>query len=126
MKTAMRALELCREYDQLSARITDLTQQIGNCLGQCMVVVNATADSPLNAKGYYTETHLAQALAPAVIDDGFHSPFTAWLDDDDKQQILELCPHCSMAYEHIKARKAAKKRLGAVKRSIRSIGRNQK
>jgi len=118
----LRALDLCREYEQLSVSIVDYTKQIGNCLAQCMISVNATDLTPCNKKGFVM-THLAQAFEPFLSDDEYY-PELQWNDEAVIAEILSGCPHCQQAYAHIQARKAAKKRLGAVKRSIRAIGRS--
>ena len=60
-----RALAACVEYDTLLTHIADLTQNIGNALGQCPIAVNADADSD-----QINPTHLNEALGPYTEDDG--------------------------------------------------------
>lgn len=115
-----RALKACIEYDTLMKRIKELSHGIRDAIGQCPIFNDPNAIP--DARGHYP-THLHQALA-AHDEDGMFHPIRVWLDEDEKREILDQCSHCSMAYEFIQQRRAAKKRLGIIKRSIRSIGRS--
>lgn len=110
-----RALAACIEYDALMTSIADLTQSIGNALGQC----------PNPSRNPSIETHLADALR-RYYTDGEDGPEGFYLSDEEKRPILDQCSHCSIAYDYIQQRRAAKKRLGIVKRQIRFIGRSEK
>lgn len=120
-KQAEKALRLCREYDRLMERIKETTTQIGNALGQCPINVNAPIDAPVDG----IETHLKQAYASFMDDQGHPWKTKMWLDEEEKKEILAECSHCSIAHAYVQDRKAARKALGIVKRQIRMIGRAQ-
>ena len=116
-----RALKACIEYDTLLTRIKELSHGISDAIGQCPIFNDPNAIP--DAHGHYP-THLNQAFQPFLTGDSIFGPVHEWLGDNEKREILDQCPHCSMAYEFIQQRRAAKKRLGIIKRSIRSIGRS--
>jgi hypothetical protein len=123
---ADRALDLCRAYDALSSEIKTLTRLIGECLGQCpRSLIGEAGIAPRSTKKGLPYTHLSEAFELHEDNDSeyFYKHLVA-LDEDEKTEVLAACPHCQTAYRHVKDRRAAKQRLGVVKRAIRSIGRS--
>ena len=120
--SADKALMACIQYDFLLREIDRLTRCIGESLSWCPISINADENTPLTKKGF-VKTHLAQAFEPEIEDDGTMQPCYIWFDDAEITEFLSECPHCTQAYRQIKERKEFKKRLGAVKRTIRMIGR---
>ena len=123
MPKASRALLACVAYDHNLRLISDLTRRIGYKLGACRrgsMPENFAqqADDPKQGT-----THLAEAYTPLVHDDGRFSPVRVWHEEDAQKAIMADCPHCLEAHALIQERKATRKRLGVVKRLIRSIGR---
>jgi hypothetical protein len=119
---AEKALELCREYALLSRRVSDLTTRIAEALALCPVYLDATDDTPTNDKGFY-RTHITEAFEWLVYPGPEGAiPFRYRRSDSEIRRLLNACPACATAYRQIKSRKAARLRLGIVKRSIRALG----
>ena len=118
--TANKALVLCREYDCLMQKVKRLTGSIGDCLAACP---RSEDNEGKSTKKGLPFTHLSEAFEMTYSDG---DDDVVYPSEEDKVEILSVCPHCAAAYEHVKERKAAKKRLGAVKRAIRLIGRERK
>ena len=119
MKTrAERALHLCGEYDRLMGRVKDLTKSIGNALDGCKLA----AEGKVDKKGR-TITHLTEAYASFLDNQGDYWPERMWLDETEQEEVLAQCSSCGIAHLHVQERKAARKALGIVKRQIRMIGR---
>ena len=67
-------------------------------------------------------THLKDAFTPDKDDAGY----TVFMTDAEiREYLFENCDCCLKAYGFVLERKAAKKTLGAVKRSIGAIGRTE-
>ncbi len=113
-----KALDLCREYDRLIERVNNLTKNIGYALKGCRLAEEGKVDN----KGRLV-THLTEAYASYLDNQGDYWPERMWLDEEEQKEVLEKCSSCSMAHHLIQERKAARKALGIVKRQIRMIGR---
>lgn len=119
MKTReQKALHLCCEYDRLMDVIHNLTKSIGQALGNCRLAAKGNIDK----KGRPV-THLTEAYASYLDNQGDYWPEIMWLDEEEQKEVLEKCSSCSIAHHHIQERKASRKALGIVKRQIRMLGR---
>ena len=112
-----KALSICREYDELMSKVSKLTNGSKDSLMACPRSNDPNAKTTVKRLPY---THLSEAFEIQYDEDNEG----AILSEKRKAEILKDCPACSKAYVLVKERKAAKKRLGAVKRAIRLIGRS--
>lgn len=117
---ADKALSLCQEYDSLLSKVSRLTTNIGNKLAACP---RSKDNEGKSTKKGLPFTHLSEAFEMTYSDE---DDDVVYPSEEQKSEILSTCPNCAAAYEHVKERKEAKKRLGAVKRAIRLIGRTRK
>jgi len=120
MKPADKALLACKEYDRLMTAIRANTKDIGDGAECCSRwVSDGTGGHWIPGGGM---THLTEAFEPYE-SDGEHFPTKEWNDEHGALEIIGDCAGCLKAYKAVQERKANRKKLGAVKRSIRAIGR---
>ena len=107
-----RALVACIDYSTTLQAIELETKSIGSWLCLCG---NDHVDGG---------SHLSIALAP--VDSELAPPFTgkvrSYPDDDEVAASISGCIPCQQAFAAIKRRKALRQKLGAIKRTIRAIG----
>ena len=103
-----------------------LGRAIGEALAACSVPIEAAAQ-PFGANmekyqdGTRDRTHLHEAIIYRErCDSGYGS---MGLDADGIEDFVSERDACSRAWVFVKARKAARKELGAARRAIRAIGR---
>lgn len=125
---SVKALKACADYARLNAEIRVLTNAIAEALSKCKGVKGTfgVSEDGMQFGSADDQTHLKDAFTPDIVDSdsGYYGPQKVWLSESEIFDYLrEQCPYCLTAYEHIKARKAARKRFGAVKRAIGAIGR---
>lgn len=127
-----KALKACADYARLSVEIKCRTKAIGDALSKCRGIKGERAEgydfveervTYHDAEGGDT-SHLKEAFA-FDIDDSHPYVLERFYKDESEilEYLREACPYCLTAYEHIQARKAARKQFGIVKRSISAIGR---
>ncbi|MBR8025197.1 hypothetical protein KDX27_42130 [Burkholderia cenocepacia] len=117
-----KALKACADYARLNAEIKQLTKRIGDLLHYCKGV-RGTCGIGADGMQYgdpHDVTHLKHAFTPETDDSGNAVFLTA---EEILEYLNEHCDCCLKAYGAVIERKAAKKQLGAVKRSIGAIGR---
>lgn len=126
---AEKAIAACIAYARAGADVARLTKVIGEALNAC-----ATAHLEKYAgcvtNGEYPpewESHLKQAYEFEEDDDYFGDSRRVYMDAEEQAEFLAQCPHCLAAHTAIQQRKEARKKFGAAKRYVGSIGRrNQK
>ena len=126
-----KALKACADYARLSAEIKCLTRAIGDALSRCRGIKGERPESFDFSEErviYYDaengdHSHLKEAFS-FDIDEDQYSPSRVYKTDAEiRDYLLESCPYCLTAYEHIVRRKQARKQFGIVKRSISAMGR---
>lgn len=127
-----KALKACADYARLSVEIKCRTKAIGDALSKCRGIKGERAEGYdfVEERVTYHDTeggdtsHLKEAFAFDIDDSHPYVPERFYKDESEILEYLrEACPYCLTAYEHIQARKAARKQFGIVKRSISAIGR---
>ncbi|KVL59293.1 hypothetical protein WT01_15810 [Burkholderia cepacia] len=119
-----KALKACADYARLNVEIKQLTKRIGDLLRYCKGV-RGTCGIGADGMQYghpHDVTHLKHAFTPDTDDSG-NAVFMT--DEEVREYLSEHCDCCLKAYGAVIERKAAKKQLGAVKRSIGAIGRTE-
>lgn len=120
MKTqAEKALEACKEYDRLMKAIDNNRQAIGNAT-ECDRYADSDSGPYIPDHGV---THLDEVFAGYDSDDCYFAPLHCHYQRDEALEIIGECEGCRQKYEAIQERKANRKKLAAVKRSIRAIAR---
>lgn len=126
MSTAEKALAAIREYDRLMTAIAQNKADIGDGLDACVRYVDTDEDGrkcehliPGDGK-----SHLAEAFEPRLVSNDYFDQET-YSSPEEIAEILIDCPGCQKAYAAIQERKANRKKLGAVKRAMRMIGRTK-
>jgi len=117
-----KALKACADYARLNSEIKQLTKSIAGALCYCKGVRGTCGigDDGFQYGEHDDPTHLKDAFSGDVDDDGHK----VWMTDMDiRAYLYENCDCCLKAYDFVLERKAAKKSLGVVKRSIGAIGR---
>lgn len=116
-----KALAACKEYDRLMIEIKKNTTTIGDGLEYC------TRREPVPSAPWLKEipegkqSHLAEAFES--FDGGTDFPVRCYHTPEDIKEIIGECSGCLRAYKAVQERKANKKKLGAIRRTIRAIGR---
>lgn len=121
-------MKACADYARLNAEIKQLTKAISSALDYCKGVRGTCGIAADGMKfGEHDDgTHLKEAFTPDVTDDDdvYGGARQLWMTDSEiREYLYENCACCLKAYEFVLERKAAKKALGVVKRSIGAIGR---
>lgn len=117
-----KELMVCADYARLNAEIKRLTKLIADLLRRCKGV-RGTCGIGADGMQYghpNDVTHLKHAFTPDIDDSG-NAVFMT--DEEVREYLYEQCDCCLKAYGAVIERKAAKKQLGAVKRSISAMGR---
>lgn len=117
-----KALKACADYARLNADIKQLTKLISGALHYCSGVRGTcgVGEDGMKYGEHDDDTHLKSAFTPDKNDEGY----AVWMTDAEiREYLFEHCACCLKAYEFVLERKAAKKALGTVKRSIGAIGR---
>ena len=127
-----KALKVCADYAHLSTEIKFRTKAIGDALSKCRGIKGERAEgydfveervTYHDAEGGDT-SHLKEAFAFEIDDSHPYVPERVYKDESEILEYLrEACPYCLTAYEHVQARKTARKQFGIVKRAIGNIGR---
>ncbi|MGF7131942.1 hypothetical protein P3T40_003425 [Paraburkholderia sp. EB58] len=123
MTPEQKALLACTDYARLSGEIRRLTVEIGEAIDKCPGVngdLQPAADDGWYARYQKDRPHLKEAYEPDL--QGY-PPEAVYMEPDDIEEYLAVCPRCLAAHKAIQARKAARKSLGAAKRAITMIGR---
>ncbi|WP_241300549.1 hypothetical protein [Burkholderia stabilis] len=117
-----KALKACADYARLNAEIKRLTSAIASTLHYCKGVRGTCGigEDGMVYGDHDDVTHLKHVFTPDHDDEG-HTVFMT--DAEIREYLFENCDCCLKAYGFVLERKAAKKQLGAVKRSIGAIGR---
>lgn len=119
MTKADKALAACREYDRLMKAIAKNKSDIGDGLEHCtwwIIDIDGSRHIPNE-----NDTHLSSAFEFHIDE---YSGERAYLSEQEQLEIVGECEGCLKAWHAIKDRKANKKALGIIKRSIRLIGRS--
>ena len=125
MTKAEKALAACKEYDRLMTEIRKNTKTIGDGVDECDRYIDATDPSGIKDVRYIPDgkdTHLSEVFA-GYDEDGMFEPIHFHYSRPEALEIIGDCKGCRKAYEAVQERKANKKKLGAIKRTIRAIGR---
>ncbi|SIO39356.1 hypothetical protein SAMN05444172_1576 [Burkholderia sp. GAS332] len=109
----VKAVRACAAYARHAAVIKALGGAIHKGLGGCR---SKERDGDGNKV-----THLSKALRMSVTEEDTGE--RRRLQDDEVMAAIGRCTHCRAAFNAIKARKSARRSLGAAKRSIGVIGR---
>lgn len=124
MKTqAEKALEACREYDRLMAEIRKNTDDISDAM--CDRIIETGDLDGFGNVSYIPDgkqTHLSEVFA-GYDENGAFEPVRHHYSRTEALEIIGDCEACRKAYEAVQARKLNRKKLGAIKRAIRIIGR---
>lgn len=123
MSAADKALAACKEYDRLMTAIKRNTEEIGEGVEVCSRwVSDGTGGHWIPGGGM---THLTEAFTPyeSMPDYPDYSHINEWNDEPAALEIIGECTGCLRAYNAVQERKANRKKIGAVKRTIRMIGR---
>lgn len=124
---AEKALAAIREYDRLMTAIAKNRADIGEGLGSCdRVVWSGGDDFGFGGTSYIPDgkkTHLSEAFEPFDDDDGVNYPRKGYNAPEEIAEIIGDCEGCKRAYAAVLERKANRKALGVIKRSIRAIAR---
>ena len=115
MNPAEKALNACKEYNRLMLEIKRNTEEIGSS-GCTRLVYN------LYMKNGERSTHLAEVFS-GYDSDGYYEPVHHHWSQAEALEIIGDCEGCRKAYQAVQERKSNKKALGAIKRTIRMIGR---
>lgn len=110
---AEKALEACKEYDRLMNEIHMNTKTIGDGLDYCTRI----PELPEGVK-----SHVQEVFAGYI--GGDWEPTHYHYTEDKALEIIGDCAGCLRAYKAVQERKANKKKLGAIKRTIRALGRS--
>lgn len=121
-----KALKACANYARLNSEIKQLTKSISEALRYCNGVRGTCGigEDGMQFGEHDDPTHLKEAFRPETVDDGWGEGRQVWMTDTEiREYLFEHCACCLKAYEFVLERKAAKKALGIVRRSISAIGR---
>ena len=121
MKTkAEKALDACKEYDRLMTEIRRNTDEIGSGADSCSSwVCDRYGIKSIPGNGM---THLTESFEPHE-DEGECFTTKVFNDETEIIEIIGECQGCLRAYKAVQERKANKKKLGTIKRTIRAIAR---
>ena len=125
MTKAEKALAACKEYDRLMTEIQKNTKTIGDGLDECDRYIDATDPSGIQDVRYIPDgkgTHLSEVFAGYI--GGDWEPEHRHYTEAKALEMVKDCAGCLRAYKAVQERKANKKKLGAIKRTIRAIGRS--
>ncbi len=126
MKTlAEKALEACKEYDRLLKAIHQNRIDIGDGSSSCDRIVE-TGDLDGYGNVQYIpdgkDTHLGEVFKGYISSESYE-PEHCHYSESKALEIIGDCEGCLKAYKAVQERKSNKKKLGAIKRMIRSIAR---
>ena len=126
MKTlAEKALEACKEYDRLLKAIHQNRIDIGDGSSSCDRIVE-TGDLDGYGNVQYIpdgkDTHLGEVFKGYISSESIE-PEPHHYSESKALEIIGDCEGCLKAYKAVQERKSNKKKLGAIKRTIRSIAR---
>jgi hypothetical protein len=107
---AQKALTVLVEQVKAKDMIAYFSQKIGEGLAACL---NENEDE----YNHPYETHLSQAYAVFKDEYGTH-----YCDEEEKEAILKLCPHCLAAHNAVQERKKWKKKLATLRGTATKIG----
>lgn len=120
MNKSDKALAACIKYDFLMAEIKRNTKKIGEGFSYCTRMVSKDGYfDPVLPDG--VKSHIQEVFAGFVGGD-----FECEHRHYGKSKAIEIigeCAGCLKSYNAVQERKMNKKKLGAVKRAIRMIGR---
>lgn len=119
---AEKALAAIREYDRLMAAIANNTADIASGLECCTRSVEDKDGFRYVPGG--VDTHIKEAFAPYDYDDGYFF-VKGYNQPEEIAEIIIECEGCKKAYAAIIERKANRKALGVIKRSMRAIARGK-
>ena len=126
MKTlAEKALEACKEYDRLLKAIHQNRIDIVDGSSACDRIVE-TGDLDGYGNVQYIldgkDTHLGEVFKGYISSESYE-PEHRHYSEAKALEIIGDCEGCLKAYKAVQERKTNKKKLAAVKRSIRAIAR---
>lgn len=121
MTKGEKALAACKEYDRLMIEVKKNTATIGDGLDYCTRMEPVPSAPWLKEIPEGKQSHLAEAFES--FDGGTDFPVRCYHTPEDIEEIIGECSGCLRAYKAVQERKANKKKLGAIKRTIRAIGR---
>lgn len=125
---AEKALSAVREYDRIMVAISTNTTEINKGLEACdrrHLLPGDDWNEPVSYIPDGKQTHLADAFTPYEDDDGTCYPIKGYNTPEEISEILGDCEGCKKAYAAIIERKANRKALGIIKRSMRAIARGK-
>ncbi len=117
MNIEQKAMAACIEMAATTKEIKRLSNVISDSLCECFKKYAAERFST----GEITidnESHLKAAYAFEISDEGDRF----YLSKNEQLELLSVCPDCLAAHNAIQDRKAARRKLGGIKRSIMRIG----
>ncbi len=124
---ADRALALCKEYDRLLCEISRNRDEISRASEKCDRMVTYSG-GPLGKGVSYNavpdggNTCIGDVFEGYLTDSNFE-PERRYYTETEALEIIGDCEGCMKVYLAVQARKANRMKLGAVKRSIRALGR---
>lgn len=124
---AEKALAAVREYDRLMLAISTNTTDINKGLEACerrQLTEGDDWNEPVSYIPDGKQTHLAEAFEPFDDSDGYF-PMKGYNPPEEIAEIISECEGCKKAYAAIIERKANRKKLGIIKRSMRAIARGK-
>ena len=122
MNKAEKALAACKEYDRLMTEIRKNTKTIGDGLDHCTRMAPVPSAPFLKELPEGVKSHVQEVFAGYV--GGDWEPEHRHYTEAKAMEMVKDCPGCLRAYKAVQERKANKKKLGAIKRTIRAIGRS--
>lgn len=121
MSQAEKALAAIREYDRLMIAIAKNKDDIGAGIDCCDRFVTDQYGCKYIPDG--KSIHLSDAFAPFDDDDGCGYLVKQYNTPEEIAEIIGDCEGCKKSYAAIQDRKQNRKKLGAIKRSMRAIAR---
>ena len=120
MSQIEKALHACKEYDRLMTEIAMNKKTIGDGLSYCTrMVIKPGYFDPALPNG--VKSHVQEVFSGFI--GGDWEPELHYYSESKALEIVSECAGCLRAYKAVQERKANRKKLGAVKRAIRMIGR---
>ena len=104
------------------AEIAMNTKTIGDGLDYCTRMVPVASAPFLNELPKGVQSHIQEVFA-GYDEDGMFNPVHFHYTESEALETIGDCTGCLRAYKAVQERKANKKKLGAIKRTIRAIGR---
>lgn len=125
MNKAEKAIHLCQEYDRLLKAIDQNRKDIGSvpCSREVISTEECMGETIIHTSIPDGEkSHLSEVFE-GYDSDGNWEPVHHHFNQFESLELIGDCEGCLKSYWAVQARKANRKQLGSIKRSIRALGR---